>query len=86
MVRDRCMSLLASFTYAELERGIAEINERHPGDYLDFRDRFAFIRRDSALARGVPPGSAAAVLAADRQCQQRTLLRPSVDSRRSRRG
>jgi hypothetical protein len=24
--------------------GVAEINERHPGDYLDFRDRFAFIR------------------------------------------
>jgi SAM-dependent methyltransferase len=44
MIRDRYKSLLASFTDAELERGIAEINERHPGDRLDFRDRFAFIR------------------------------------------
>jgi SAM-dependent methyltransferase len=44
MIRDRYMSLLASFTDAELERGIAEISERHPGDRLDFQDRFAFIR------------------------------------------
>jgi hypothetical protein len=44
MIRDRYMSLLASFTDAELERGITEINEHHPGDRLDFRDRFAFIR------------------------------------------
>lgn len=44
MIRDRYMSLLASFTDAEIESGIAEINERYPGDRLDFRDRFAFIR------------------------------------------
>jgi SAM-dependent methyltransferase len=44
MVRDRYMSLLAGFTDAELERGIAEIHERHPGDLLEFADRFAFIR------------------------------------------
>jgi ubiquinone/menaquinone biosynthesis C-methylase UbiE len=44
MIRNRYMSLLASFTDAELESGIAEISERYPGDRLDFRDRFAFIR------------------------------------------
>jgi SAM-dependent methyltransferase len=44
MIRDRYMSLLARFTDAELERGIAEINERNPGERLDFQDRFAFIR------------------------------------------
>jgi hypothetical protein len=44
MVRDRYMSLLASFTDAELERGITEIRERFPGDRLEFADRFAFIR------------------------------------------
>jgi len=44
MVRDRYMSLLASFTDAELERGISEIRERFPGDRLEFADRFAFIR------------------------------------------
>jgi SAM-dependent methyltransferase len=43
MVRDRYMSLLASFTDAELERGITEIRERFPGDRLEFADRFAFI-------------------------------------------
>ena len=44
MVRNRYMSLLASFTDAELERGITEIQGRHPGDRLDFADQFAFIR------------------------------------------
>ena len=44
MVRSRYMSLLASFTDAELERGITEIQERYPGDRLEFADRFAFIR------------------------------------------
>jgi SAM-dependent methyltransferase len=44
MVRNRYMSLLATFTDAELERGITEIQERHPGDSLEFADRFAFIR------------------------------------------
>jgi 2-polyprenyl-3-methyl-5-hydroxy-6-metoxy-1,4-benzoquinol methylase len=44
MVRNRYMSLLASFTDAELERGITEIRERFPGDRLEFADRFAFIR------------------------------------------
>jgi hypothetical protein len=38
------MSLLADFTDAELERGIAEIRERFRGDRLEFADRFAFIR------------------------------------------
>jgi len=44
MVRNRYMSLLASFTDAELEDGIDEIQERYPGDRLEFADRFAFIR------------------------------------------
>jgi SAM-dependent methyltransferase len=44
MVRDRYMSLLADFDDAEIERGIAEIQERYPGDRLEFRDTFAFIR------------------------------------------
>jgi SAM-dependent methyltransferase len=50
MVRDRYMSLLASFTDAELERGITEIRERFPGDRLEFPDRFAFIRGIRAQA------------------------------------
>lgn len=44
MVRNRYMSLLSSFTDAELEQGITEIQERHPGDHLEFADRFAFVR------------------------------------------
>ena len=44
MVRNWYMSLLASFTDAELERGITEIQEHYPGDHLKFADRFAFIR------------------------------------------
>ncbi|MGH3281745.1 MAG: class I SAM-dependent methyltransferase [Trebonia sp.] len=44
MVRNRYMSLLASFTDAELEDGISEIRERYSGDRLEFDDRFAFIR------------------------------------------
>jgi SAM-dependent methyltransferase len=44
MVRNRYMSLLASFTDAELEDGIAEIRKRYPGNHLEFADRFAFIR------------------------------------------
>jgi len=43
MVRNRYMSLLSSFTDAELEQGITEIQERHPGDHLEFADRFAFV-------------------------------------------
>lgn len=44
MVRNRYMSLLSSFTDAELEQGITEIQDRHPGDYLEFADRLAFVR------------------------------------------
>jgi SAM-dependent methyltransferase len=44
MVRNRYMSLLATFSDAEIEHGIIEIQERHTGDQLDFDDRFAFIR------------------------------------------
>jgi SAM-dependent methyltransferase len=48
MVRSRYMSLLASFTDAELERGVAEIQERYPGNRLEFADQFAFIRATRA--------------------------------------
>jgi SAM-dependent methyltransferase len=44
MVRNRYMSLLSSFTDAELEQGIIEIQDRHPGDHLEFADQFAFVR------------------------------------------
>lgn len=43
MVRSRYMSLLSSFSDAELERGIAEIDARHPDERLVYRDRQAFI-------------------------------------------
>jgi SAM-dependent methyltransferase len=44
MIRNRYMSLLSDFTDAELESGITQIRERYPGDRLEFRDTFAFIR------------------------------------------
>lgn len=43
MVRDRYMSLLADFDDAQIERGVAEVEERYPGDCLEFPDTFAFI-------------------------------------------
>ncbi|MEV5576619.1 class I SAM-dependent methyltransferase [Spirillospora sp. NPDC052269] len=43
MVRNRYMSLLSAFSHEELERGIAEIEEKHPGERLEFVDRFAFV-------------------------------------------
>lgn len=43
MVRNRYMSLLSEFDDAELGRGIEEIKERHPGERLEFHDRFAFV-------------------------------------------
>ncbi|HEY2579464.1 MAG TPA: methyltransferase domain-containing protein [Streptosporangiaceae bacterium] len=54
MVRDRYMSLLATFSDAEIGRGIAEIQDRYPGDRLEFPDTFAFIRgiRDPAVVPG----------------------------------
>lgn len=44
MVRNRYMSLLSNFDDEQIEQGITEIDERHPGDRLDFPDRFAFVR------------------------------------------
>jgi 2-polyprenyl-3-methyl-5-hydroxy-6-metoxy-1,4-benzoquinol methylase len=44
MVRSRYMSLLSTFTDAELDQGITEIQNRHPDDHLEFTDQFAFIR------------------------------------------
>lgn len=44
MVRSRYMSLLSNFDDDEIERGVAEMAERYPGDRLEFPDRFAFVR------------------------------------------
>jgi SAM-dependent methyltransferase len=43
MVRDRYMSLLSHFGDAELEAGVAEIQDAHPGDEIAFDDTFAFV-------------------------------------------
>jgi SAM-dependent methyltransferase len=43
MVRSRYMSLLSAFDDDELERGIAEIDERYPAERLTYRDRHAFV-------------------------------------------
>ncbi|MGW4793150.1 class I SAM-dependent methyltransferase [Nonomuraea sp. NPDC004297] len=43
MVRNRYMSLLASFDDDELEAGISEIRHLHPGAEVRFPDRFAFV-------------------------------------------
>ena len=44
MVRNRYMSLLSSFDDEQIKAGIAEIDERYPGEQLSFPDRFAFVR------------------------------------------
>jgi Methylase involved in ubiquinone/menaquinone biosynthesis len=43
MLRSRYMSLLSSFDDDALEAGIAEIRREHPGPYVEFPDRFAFV-------------------------------------------
>lgn len=43
MVRNRYMSLLARFSDAELEAGVAEIARAHPGEEIAFEDTFAFV-------------------------------------------
>ncbi|MEU9410985.1 methyltransferase [Streptomyces sp. NPDC048281] len=43
LVANRWMSVLSSFSDAELERGLAEIEELYPDADLKFTDRFAFI-------------------------------------------
>ncbi|WP_239313345.1 trans-aconitate 2-methyltransferase [Frankia sp. Cj3] len=43
MVRDRYMSLLATFDDVEIEAGLAEIDRRHTEKILSFPDRFAFV-------------------------------------------
>jgi 2-polyprenyl-3-methyl-5-hydroxy-6-metoxy-1,4-benzoquinol methylase len=43
MVRNRYMSLLSSFDDAELEAGVAEIKDAHPGERIEFTDTFAFV-------------------------------------------
>lgn len=43
MVRARYMSLLSTFSDAEIEAGIAEIRAAHPEPVLVFPDRFAFV-------------------------------------------
>jgi ubiquinone/menaquinone biosynthesis C-methylase UbiE len=43
MVRDRYLSLLSMFDDEELAAGVAEIRRRYPGEWVEFRDRFAFV-------------------------------------------
>lgn len=43
MVRSRYMSVLSTFTDAELDEGIHEMKSNHPEEELVFPDRFAFI-------------------------------------------
>lgn len=43
MVRNRYMSLLSEFGDGELAEGIREIEREHPGEVVEFRDRFAFV-------------------------------------------
>lgn len=43
MVRDRYISLLASFTDEQIEAGIDQIRREHPDDQLSFPDAFAFV-------------------------------------------
>jgi 2-polyprenyl-3-methyl-5-hydroxy-6-metoxy-1,4-benzoquinol methylase len=43
MVRDRYMSLLSHFDDAQLAAGVEEIRQAHPGERVEFADRFAFI-------------------------------------------
>jgi len=43
MVRDRYMSLLSSFDDTQIEAGVAEIRQAHPGDQVEFADTFAFV-------------------------------------------
>jgi hypothetical protein len=48
MVRNRYMSLLANFSDAELDAGVAEIRRAHPGDQITFTDTFAFVLATAA--------------------------------------
>lgn len=43
MVRDRYMSLLSHFDDVQLEAGVAEIRQAHPGGRIAFADTFAFV-------------------------------------------
>lgn len=48
MVRNRYMSLLSSFTDAQLEAGVREIRRSHPEETISFPDTLAFIRGQAA--------------------------------------
>jgi ubiquinone/menaquinone biosynthesis C-methylase UbiE len=43
MVRDRYLSLLSVFDEEELAAGVEEIRRRYAGEWVEFRDRFAFV-------------------------------------------
>lgn len=43
MVRDRYMSLLSTFDDDEISAGAEEIRRCHPGERVEFKDRFAFV-------------------------------------------
>jgi hypothetical protein len=44
MVCNRYMSLLSLFEDDELAAGVEEIRQDHPGEWVEFLDRFAFVR------------------------------------------
>ncbi|MFE9723145.1 class I SAM-dependent methyltransferase [Streptomyces sp. NPDC005794] len=52
MVRARYMSLLSTFSDAEIDEGIEEMAAAHPGPVLTFPDRFAFVRGQLGTLRG----------------------------------
>ena len=43
MVSNRYMSLLSTFSDDELAAGVEEIRRDHPGEWVEFLDRFAFV-------------------------------------------
>lgn len=57
MVGDRYLSLLSMFDDKELAAGVAEIRRRYPGEWVEFRDRFAFVLgvAPSAHRSGISP-------------------------------
>jgi ubiquinone/menaquinone biosynthesis C-methylase UbiE len=50
LVGRRWMSVLSTFSEAELAAGLDEMRHRHPGPELEFADRFAFVRGVKASA------------------------------------
>lgn len=53
-IRNRCMSVLSTFSDDEIEQGIKEIRAAYPHDPLEFVDRFMFVRGELPLDRSSP--------------------------------